>query len=81
MQFTIKFGRYDGNAVRYSSEPPFEAWWYVDGRGWLDLNHADAMHNAKVMTEAEYLRMFPDLSPLPEEAFTPTTLMTGPVIV
>jgi hypothetical protein len=61
----IKFGMLDGNAVRFTSR---EAWWLVDGV-WRPISPGEVLLNAAVMREARYDQFFPEVPPLPREAF------------
>lgn len=64
MNKNFRYAAIDGRAVRYSDT---EAWWFVRD-AWKALDVADAFSDARVLSEAEYKAMFPDLPNLPEVA-------------
>ena len=45
-----------------------EAWACLRER-WEEFHPAEAYHDAKVLSEAEFKKSFPNLPPLPPEAF------------
>ena len=60
----IKYGRYDGDAVLFTDD---EAWVLVNGT-WHEMNPADAVFEAALLSEQAYLRQ--NLPPLPNAAFS-----------
>ena len=63
---TPKYGSYDGYATRFVDA---EAWALVNGT-WREMNPADAVFEAALLTEQAYLRNFGDVPPLPSAAFS-----------
>jgi hypothetical protein len=64
----IKYAYWEELAVRL--EPSGEAWLFNEiKKEWVPMNAADAMSKARLLTEAEFNEMYPDLPPLPTEAF------------
>lgn len=62
-----KFASMEGNACRYNDS---EAWWFVDEQNrWIELSAASVHNHAKMLTEAEFKSEFPQLPPLPSDAF------------
>jgi hypothetical protein len=65
----IRFAIYDDFATRFTHS---EAWWYSEHwKKWVQINPADAFTSAKLLTEEEYHHIFPNLPPLPRNAFVP----------
>jgi len=57
-------------AVRLCSEPYHEAWLFNETKNeWQEMNTADAMYKAKLLSKETFEKMYPDLPPLPAEAF------------
>jgi hypothetical protein len=63
----IKFAIYDDFATRFTDS---EAWEFIGGQ-WKELNLGDAHHKAKLMSEDDFKSVFPQLPPLPSNAFAP----------
>jgi hypothetical protein len=61
---TPKYGRYDGDAVRFTDD---EAWVLVNGT-WHEMNPADAVFEAALLTEQAFHRK--QVPPLPPAAFS-----------
>jgi len=59
-----KYGDFDGLPSRYDSR---EAW--VLHTDWTAINHASHDNAVHELTEAEFKQRFPDVPPLPAEAF------------
>jgi hypothetical protein len=47
---------------------PREAWVFSKGQ-WKERNSSDVGHAGRVVSEAVFAHMFPNLPPLPDEAF------------
>jgi hypothetical protein len=47
---------------------PREAWAFFNG-DWKRVSAVDVAHSARVVSEAEFAAMYPNLPPLPDEAF------------
>jgi hypothetical protein len=73
LQAEIKFGKLDGNAVRFTD---LEAWWLVDG-AWRPISPADVLLNAPVLSEARFNELFPEVPRLPNDAFQPANGQAG----
>jgi hypothetical protein len=64
----IKYAYWEDLAVRLTSDG--DAWMFNElTEKWAPMNAADAVTKAKLLTEAEFDKMFPDLPALPTEAF------------
>lgn len=62
----MKYGYLDGDtAVKFTDK---EAWQYIGGQ-WKKLDTADAHFKAKLLSEAEFNKMFGQLPELPSTAF------------
>lgn len=59
----LKYASWEGCAVIIDGDAN-KAWVYGKGQ-WHDLNIADAFTRAKLLTEDEYNRAFPNTPPLP----------------
>jgi len=66
----IKFGRLDGNAVRFTD---FEAWWLVDSI-WRPISPDEVVPNVVEMRESRFDQVFPRVPPLPSNAFRSATM-------
>jgi hypothetical protein len=60
-----EFGYLEGAPVRYTAT---EAWAFVDGK-WEEFHPAEAYHKARVVGEAAFKALFPNLPDLPNSAF------------
>jgi len=64
----IKYAYWEDLAVRLASDG--EAWLFNEKtNAWEKMNAADAMFKAKLLSEAEFKSLFPDLPSLPGKAF------------
>jgi hypothetical protein len=61
----IKFGYIDDFAVRLTLG---EAWWFTRGE-WRPLDTSEASAKARLVSETEFKKMFPQLPALPTAAF------------
>jgi hypothetical protein len=66
----IGYASFEGEPCRLSYT---EAWvfWPMPGQPakWMAWDHMEIMMGARVMSERAYLKKFPKLPPLPEQAF------------
>jgi hypothetical protein len=65
---TPKFAAYDGYATRFTS---IEAWVLTDKREWHRIHAGQILHEAALLTEERYHRIFGDVPPLPSDTFQP----------
>jgi hypothetical protein len=63
----IKYAHWEDLPVRLVSTPA-EGWVFGKGQ-WQEMNAADAISKAKLMSKEDFETTFPDLPPLPAEAF------------
>jgi hypothetical protein len=63
---TPKLGLLEGNAVMWDG---WEAWQLGFDGVWREVNAADAACKARILTEADYQRLFGPVPPLPRAAF------------
>jgi hypothetical protein len=61
-----KFGAFESNPVRFTDT---EAWVFQHDDVWQQVNPAEVLNSAAVLTEAQFQKNFPKLPPLPKEAF------------
>lgn len=59
------YASYEAYACRFTDR---EAWVYIDGN-WHEFNAADVFVNARVVTPQDYDRLFPEVPPMPSDAF------------
>lgn len=62
-----KYGAFESNPARFTDT---EAWVYQHDNVWRQMNAGEVLHHTAVMSEAAYQRAFPNLPPLPKNAFT-----------
>jgi hypothetical protein len=66
MTKAIHFGSYDGQAVRFVDD---EAWLLWDDGRWHEMNPADAVFEAALLSEPTFRKTFGDVPALPSAAF------------
>jgi hypothetical protein len=65
----IGYAHLDFRPVRWTLG---ESWWIPrEGEPWRPTDHADALHNGRVMPKRDFERLFPKLPKLPRAAFKP----------
>ena len=61
------YGDFDGIPSRYDAD---EAWvFHRNKKSWVEINHASHGNAAYELTKADFDYLFPNLPPLPPEAF------------
>jgi hypothetical protein len=65
MAIEPKYGSFDGSASRYDDD---EAWVLQDD-GWVQINQASHGNAVRPLSKEDYDDLFPDLPPLPYQAF------------
>ena len=63
----IRYGHLGWLPVRYII--PTEAWGYDDIDGWARIHPAELAHNGRMLSRQQFERQWPNLPPLPDEAF------------
>ena len=68
LMIEIKYGIWEGSAVRFNSETG-EAWLCGDDNIWRQINGADAVTKAAILSAAEFFKTFGQLPLMPKAAF------------
>lgn len=63
----VHFGDWEGVAVRFHDEEAWALSWH-DNK-WQPLHPAEAVENARLLSEEQFQVRFPEAPPLPKEAF------------
>jgi hypothetical protein len=65
MKNEIRYATLERRPVRLND---YEAWWVINGN-WEPLHLGEAAFGAKLLSEQQFNKMFPNLPPLPSTAF------------